>query len=353
LLRPRPCYLLICIGAVAVCLLLVAAAPGAVSNVPSINVDITGQKGSNGWYVGDARVEWTVEGETDSQGCDTRTLRVDTEGTVITCRATDDGFNWIQAEVTIKLDKTVPEVVAPIPSRAPDRSGWYNHEVRFDFEGDDATSGISSCSPVTYGGPDSATAVVEGRCTDNAGNGASAVFPLKYDKTAPSVRAVPGRRPDVYGWYGHDLRISFVGADAMSGIAWGSCTRKVYSGPNRAAASVHGGCTDRAGNTAFRTFKFRYQEPLLSPRNGRRAWRPLLNWVSVPRARYYNVQVWKNGRRILSRWPKYSRLQMPRTWVHEGLRYWMSTPGRYDWYVWPRFHRGYGEMVGHRYFVRP
>jgi hypothetical protein len=176
--------------------------------------------------------------------------------------------------------------------------------------------------------------------------------PVRVDWTPPrSIRVTPGRRPDLYGWYGSDIRFRVSGSDTLSGIL--RCPTRVYRGPNSARARVRGTCVDRAGNRASRFFVFKYQEPLLSPRSGRRAWRPLLNWVSVPRARYYNVQVWKNGRAILNRWPRYSQLRMPRTWVHEGLRYWMSTPGRYDWYVWPRFYGRYGRMVGHRYFIRP
>ena len=254
--------------------------------------------------------------------------------------------------MTIKLDKTPPAVTATA-QRPPNAAGWYKDPVNVTFTASDATSKGEACEPPkTYSGPDSATASITGRCTDAAGNVGTRTRALRYDETAPRVRAVPGRRPDSYGWYGHDLRMTFVGADSISGIAQGSCTRKVYRGPNRAAASVTGKCTDKAGNTRFRAFSFKYQEPLLSPRNGRRVWRPLLNWVSVPNARYYNVQVWRSGQQIFNRWPVASQFRMPRTWVHDGVRYWMSSPGRYDWHVWPRFHGRYGKLVGHRYFIR-
>jgi hypothetical protein len=175
--------------------------------------------------------------------------------------------------------------------------------------------------------------------------------PVRVDWTPPSVVwARRGRPPDLYGWYGHPVRFTFRGRDALSGI-W-RCPSRVYRGPNSANARVRGTCIDRAGNRRSRTITFRYQEPLLSPRSGRRVFRPLLNWVSVTRARYYNVQVWRNGRRILNRWPAASQFQMPRTWVHEGILYRISSPGRYDWYVWPRFAGRYGKLIGHRYFIR-
>ena len=176
--------------------------------------------------------------------------------------------------------------------------------------------------------------------------------PVRVDWTPPSVVwAKRGRPPDLYGWYGRPVRFTFSGRDALSGI-W-RCPARLYKGPNSANARVTGTCTDRAGNRRSRTWTFKYQEPLLSPRNGRRvSWRPLLDWVSVPKARYYNVQVWHSGRQVLNRWPMASQFRMPRTWVHGGVRYWASSPGRYDWHVWPRFHGRYGKLVGHRYFIR-
>jgi hypothetical protein len=177
--------------------------------------------------------------------------------------------------------------------------------------------------------------------------------PVRLDRTPPySVRAVRGRLPDSYGWYGSPVRFTFTGRDARSGIAF--CTRRIYRGPNTWRARVTGTCVDRAGNrSAPRTVFFRYQSPLLRPRAGTRVtWAPLLDWIPVSRAQYYNVQVWRSGRQILNRWPRASRLRMPSTWVNGGVRYWISTPGRYKWYVWPRFQGRYGRMIGSSYFIR-
>jgi hypothetical protein len=164
------------------------------------------------------------------------------------------------------------------------------------------------------------------------------------------VRARALRRPDLYGWYDHRIRFVFRGRDALSGIA--RCTRRSYDGPNTARASIRGFCRDVAGNTRRRTIHFRYSDPLLLPRPGTRFGRaPLLNWVGVPRARFYNVQVWRDGGKILTRWPQRTRLRMPTLWTHEGMTYALSA-GRYDVYVWPRFRGRYGKSIGHTYFIR-
>lgn len=175
---------------------------------------------------------------------------------------------------------------------------------------------------------------------------------IKIDKTPPSsVKARALRRPDLYGWYSHRIRFVFRGTDALSGIA--RCARRSYNGPNRARASITGFCRDVAGNTRKRTIGLRYSNPLLLPRPGTTFGRaPLLNWIGVRRARYYNVQVWRDGRKILTRWPRRSRLRMPSRWTHEGVAYSMSTSGRYDLYVWPRFRGRYGKSIGHTYFIR-
>jgi hypothetical protein len=179
----------------------------------------------------------------------------------------------------------------------------------------------------------------------------SVTIKVKIDKTSPTVRARASRAPDSYGWYDHRVRIRYGGRDALSGIA--RCSRRSYRGPNSARASVTGSCRDRAGNSTVRTVRLKYANPLLSPKRGTRVRRaPLLDWVDVRRARFYNVQVWRDGSKILSRWPERSRLRMPSRWMQDGVRYSLSVSGRYDVYVWPRFRGRYGKRIDHTYFVR-
>jgi hypothetical protein len=260
----------------------------------------------------------------------------------------DNAGNTGSDSFQLRFDATPPAVSSATPERTPDVAGWYNHPVSFAVtSGGDNLSGVASCPSATYSGPDDATASFGARCVDNAGNVGTKSVSLQYDASGPAVQPVPARPPDRYGWYSHDIRISFVGTDAAAGVA--SCTEAVYGGPSSATASVTGACTDNAGNTTDRPFAFRYAEPFLTPRSGTRvASPPLLNWPDVPRVRYYNVQVWHNGK-VLSRWPVRSRWQLTRTWWFNGSRHRLK-PGRYDWYVWPRIGRSYRRMVGHSVF---
>ena len=56
----------------------------------------------------------------------------------------------------------------------------------------------------------------------------------------------------------------------------------------------------------------------------------------MPRATYYNVQLFRNGKKILTAWPKSTSFRLARTWRFDGRTQTLS-PGRYRWYVWPGF----------------
>jgi hypothetical protein len=87
---------------------------------------------------------------------------------------------------------------------------------------------------------------------------------------------------------------------------------------------------------------------LLLPKAGRRvAERPRFAWTPVPRAALYNVQLYRNGRKVLSTWPKSAGFRLGRTWRYGGHAY-RLTRGQYRWYVWPAFGR-----VGHVQYGAP
>lgn len=84
-------------------------------------------------------------------------------------------------------DTTAP-LVNGIFSRDPDTiDNWYTHPVTITWVGvdEEGGSGIASCEdPVTYSGPDDANIVLEGHCTDNAGNIGTGSVTFNYDETA-------------------------------------------------------------------------------------------------------------------------------------------------------------------------
>ncbi len=277
------------------------------------------------------------------------TVRFETTGTDVRCEATSDGGTGVYT-VVIKLDKTEPDVTFA-PARSADANGWYNHALDFAATSSEDISAPATCAPVPeYSGPDRAGATVSVECSNRAGLKTTRQATFDYDDTKPSVKAVPARRPDRYGWYSRAVRISFAGQDAVSHVA--GCSSQMYGHPNSARAAVTGWCEDRAGNRATKTYRFRFASPLLQPRKGMRVSSPpLLDWVGVPRARGYNVQIWHDGHKILSRWPASSQLKLDGNWQYQGRLCRLARGESYTWYVWPRFKRGYGKLLGSSRFA--
>jgi hypothetical protein len=78
---------------------------------------------------------------------------------------------------------------------------------------------------------------------------------------------------------------------------------------------------------------------------------PLLRWRFVPGAERYNVQLYRGGKKILSRWPTRARFQLRWSWRYGGHRYRLR-PAIYRWYVWPWFGSRYGRLRVRSWFVR-
>ena len=222
-----------------------ANAPTGVSASASRSAD------HNGWFDHGVGITWSGSDATSGIASCTSTTYTgpDSASATATGTCTDKAGNTsTSTSFGFKYDDTLPSVSAT-PARGPDHSGWYNHPVGISWSGTDATSGIDSCTSLSYSGPDSANASASGSCTDKAGNTAQVPFPLSYDDAVPTVSsAVAGRGTDDNGWYNHPVAITWIGTDATSGID--SCTTITYSAPDVDAGSTNGTCTDKAGNTS-------------------------------------------------------------------------------------------------------
>jgi methionine-rich copper-binding protein CopC len=170
----------------------------------------------------------------------------------IECTATDAAGNDGDDSDSFDVDQTNPTNVATALDRGPDHNGWYNQAVGWTTTGDDATSGIESCSSGTYSTPDSSSATVSGACTDNAGNTSAPDVSdaFKYDATAPTATVSIDDTPNGAGWFNSTVSFTTNGLDNLSGIA--SCTDAAdYSGPDgNPVTSASATCTDNAGNTS-------------------------------------------------------------------------------------------------------
>jgi hypothetical protein len=233
-----------------------------VVSAPAVNIDLSGPSisgtattspNANGWFNTTVTIHWTCTDTGAGIASCPSDQTISTEGSnqSVSGTATDLAGNSTTVDSSaVNIDLTAPTNVVVATDRAPDSNGWYNHAVTFTFSGDDAASGIDSCTSTTYNGPDSGTATVTGTCTDLAGNTSAPVsVNVKYDATAPAnVVGTTDREPNAAGWFNAPVTVTFSGQDATSGID--TCTMQAYSGPDSASASVAGTCTDAAGNTS-------------------------------------------------------------------------------------------------------
>lgn len=115
---------------------------------------------------------------------------------------------------------------------------------------------------------------------------------------------------------------------------------------------------DTAGNRSTgitRTVTTPAATGLLSPGPGALVTTPpVLRWAAVRGASYYNVQLWRNGKKILTAWPSAPRFGLRSSWVYRRATI-RLVPGTYRWYVWPgigsRAAARYGKLLGSRTFV--
>jgi hypothetical protein len=81
---------------------------------------------------------------------------------------------------------------------------------------------------------------------------------------------------------------------------------------------------------------------------------PLLRWAAVRGAAFYNVQLYRGAKKVLTAWPPSNRLRLLGRWTFRG-RPERLAPGTYHWFVWPgrglRSAPRYGPLLGRSSFV--
>jgi hypothetical protein len=320
-----------------------------------ISYTLTGTAGDNGWYRSNVRIVWVVTDGMATSGCVSTTVLNDTNGSTQGCSATDN-TTTVSKQVTIRIDRVAPQVIAAAPQRAPDANGWYNHPVAFTFSGSDGGSGIAGCTQATYGGPDSGAASIGGSCRDNAGNVGSNTFGLRYDATPPALSKVGVTSKDadaVLRWQSSSpadtitVRRSARGNKGQSMLFRGAGSsfddKKIQRGLEYVYTVQS---TDEAGNVSKPVTAVALPKILTlrkTPYTPRAAANPMLRWQAIRGATYYHVQLFRGARRILAAWPAKPMLNLPTSWRWAGHRYKLG-PGRYRWYVW--------EGIGQRSFAR-
>jgi hypothetical protein len=344
------------LGAVALAVLALTA-PAAHAAVPQIDYTLAGPAGAAGWFTGAVTVTWTITGTvTQTDGCNPQKVAGDTPGAQVSCTAYNGGQKATATTDWIRIDATPPAGVRAVPARPPDVASWYTAPVAIGWSGTDVTSGIASCTTSTYAGPDAPAAAAAGTCRDVAGNvSAPLAFGLDYDATAPGLSdlaaTVAGRSAAVRWTPAADAQQVTVvrrpgdgGAAEKTVLDGPASTHEVADGPLTAGTTYTWTATlrDAAGNaTAASTTATAGPPPRAS---ATAAGEPILRWRARPGAKYYNIQLFRGTRKILSAWPAATRYVLRTSWRFGGRTQRLS-PGRYRWYVWP----GYGPRTRHRY----
>jgi hypothetical protein len=316
---------------------------------PGVTASAARGPDAGGWYNHPVAVAFS--GTDAGSGLDSCTSATyggpDTDAASVSGTCKDKAGNTGSTSVTLKYDATPPTANAATPDRPPDAGGAYNHPVKVTFAGADGASGVASCDAPTYSRPDSASAAVSGRCTDNAGNvSAPFAFALRYDSTPPSLKDLlitTNDRSVTLAW-----KVSADAAAIKVLRARGGAAARVtlYDGKRLATYTdkriVIGDkytytveAVDAAGNVASESSAAAPSAPLIAPRQAARVRGGVsFRWRATAHATYYNVQIWRDGKKILSAWPAGTTYHAPRL-----------TPGRYSWIVWP----GFGARTRHRY----
>lgn len=228
----------------------------------------------------------------------------------------------------------------------------------------DAGSAAPCTSPKTYDALPDGVHTFSVRAVDKAGNASDTSYRWTVDTTPPDrvskLAAAVRYRSLRLSWrtpatadFDHVTVLEStsargpLGASVYSGTATSFSLRRFQNG-NYARFTVIS--YDRAGNASrAATIAVSPAALLRSPRDGSVVARPpLLSWQPAARATYYNVQLYRGARKVLSVWPSSPQLQLHRQWTYQGRQ--RLGRGTYRWYVWPGFgarsRAAYGQLLG-------
>ncbi len=323
----------------------------------------------NAWKSTDVTLKWVLQ-DVFTTGCDILPPPFTQEGThSATCTGMDTE-GAISRTAIIKIDKTQPRVTSVVPTIGPNVFGWHTGAVAFTFVGTDAsqaatTSGIVGCTQVAYSGPDTPATSVQGTCRDGAGNvSVLAAHSFKYDATPPTLAPLGAEADDRLvrlRWTRSEAPVEIIRTPGIADEA----ESVVYRGSadsfsdtkvkNAVTYQYRATVTDAAGNAAIQTISARPSRGFLEPANGARVTSPpRLTWTEIRNADYYNVQIHRGSKKVLSVWPKKTVYALRTTWKFQGTRFKLA-PGAYRVYIWPGFgafaKQRYGRIVGSRTFV--
>ncbi len=298
--------------------------------------------------------------------------------TTVSCRATDSRGNSRSASFFVAVvDTTPPVLTVPGPITVSSQGGesvaTSAAAIAAFLGGATARDIIDGALPVTNDAQavfGLGTTTVTFAATDKAGNSVTSRSTVTVVKEAVPPTAPLDRTPpdDVRGLRARagvgnvTLNWQRPGAPDFDHVVIlrstrTSTERPVYTGASLRYVdrSLTGGVDyryvvvtyDHAGNRSAGVAALAAPKALmlLSPADGARLTRPpLLRWVHVEGASYYNVQLLLGNVKVLSAWLTATQLQLSSRWVYAG-RHRRLAQGFYRWYVFP----GFGPRSANKY----
>jgi len=220
---------------------------------PVIAKAVTGTEGLDGWFTSDADVDWTVtedvSGPADLVGCADTTVS-DSNGTTLSCSATNDAGLEASDSVPVKVD-TIAPVVTGTPSGALGDDGWYVGDVTVTWSYTETGSGVTDPCAADTQSDDTVGETFTCTVHDAAGHtSAPGSVSVKKDATDPTISWLTGPADGATYDFGDPIPAATCSAtDATSGVTPAGCT-VTGGGSTVGAHSLTAAAADNAGNTA-------------------------------------------------------------------------------------------------------
>jgi hypothetical protein len=179
------------------------------------------------------------------------------------------------------------------------------------------------------------------------------------DTRPPTITVPPAKRVSTTSRSGKVVEYGASASDLVDGPLPVACSPASGSRFALGTTTVTCSAADRRANASSATFavtvvlkatRSAKSTTMLSPQPGATVTTaPMLRWRPVRKARFYNVQVFRRGHKMLSAWPSRPRFRLHASWVFHGDEYHLR-PGKYTWLVYPAFGTSsnprYGKLVG-------
>ncbi len=302
---------------------------------------------SGAWYRAPVTVSF---GGTDATsgigGCSApvRYAGPDGEAAAVKGSCTDNAGNGAEASLAFKYDATPPSVAAAadrLPSGA-----WYRAPVMVSFGGTTRRRESEGARrPCATRARTAKRLPSRGRARTTPGT-APRLARLQVRRDGPEARRAKVEAAKGLVRVSWQRAADFVSTQLVRTPGLGSAKRSVVykvSGASFADRSVRNErcyryeliVGDAAGNLSSRVVTAMPRPPLYRPVLGQRV-RALLTlaWEAASGARFYNVQLLRNGVKVLSAWPRLPTLRVRAAWRYAGKARRLE-PGSYVWYVWP------------------